>query len=236
MELGNMIWGNSRGVYPLDRGTYEDIFQGFLEDIGLDGYGNNVHPEFNNLTEAPYNSSVIENETFSIFPYYWGDCTCGFEDMYNEACSLWFKQNQHSKDCYQTKLEEAKVNSGKYTLDETFDYLKYTGELNFSEEMDWEREFIYKPLLEEFGLTQEGCAVHCTCGLSERFEAFSDSLGNHSEKCPTIIPNFLFKPTGYTISWYKYPLRDSYSNMDLPIEDFKEMLIECIRLSKGAPK
>jgi hypothetical protein len=40
-------------------------------------------------------------------------------------------------------------------------------------------------------------------------------------------PNFHFKPTGLKINWYKYPLRDSYSNQILEVESFKQMVLEC---------
>ena len=41
------------------------------------------------------------------------------------------------------------------------------------------------------------------------------------------LPNFVYKPTGLEICWYKYPMRDAYSNQDVSIEDFKEILKEC---------
>lgn len=40
-------------------------------------------------------------------------------------------------------------------------------------------------------------------------------------------PNFVFKPTGFTIDWYKYPLRDSYSNKEITFEELKEILRIC---------
>ncbi len=43
------------------------------------------------------------------------------------------------------------------------------------------------------------------------------------------LPNFVYKPTGLEISWYKYPMRDAYSNMDVSVEDFKAILNDCLR-------
>lgn len=40
-------------------------------------------------------------------------------------------------------------------------------------------------------------------------------------------PNFVFKPTGYQMKWYKYPLRDAYANRDLSLDEFKAMLSVC---------
>ena len=42
-------------------------------------------------------------------------------------------------------------------------------------------------------------------------------------------PNFVYKPTGLEISWYKYPMRDAYSNQDVSVEDFKTILKDCLR-------
>lgn len=40
-------------------------------------------------------------------------------------------------------------------------------------------------------------------------------------------PNFIFKPTGYEMRWYKYPLRDSYANQELTYKEFNAMLKKC---------
>ena len=41
------------------------------------------------------------------------------------------------------------------------------------------------------------------------------------------LPNFVYKPTNLIISWYKYPMRDSYSNQDISLEDFRTILNKC---------
>ena len=41
------------------------------------------------------------------------------------------------------------------------------------------------------------------------------------------LPNFEYKPTGLKISWYKYPMRDAYSNQNISPKQFKEILEEC---------
>ena len=112
IELGNLLFGNSRGNFLIERGPWEDVFYDFLHDNGFDGYGYK-----NDSTDL-----VFENETFSIRPYYWGD-------------------------------------------DET---------------------------------------------IAE-------------------LPNFVYKPTGFTISWYKYPFRDAYASHDISDETFYEMLKDCER-------
>ena len=43
-----------------------------------------------------------------------------------------------------------------------------------------------------------------------------------------VEPNFYHKPSGFKISWYKYPLRDSYCNMDITHEQFRSILYDCV--------
>lgn len=46
------------------------------------------------------------------------------------------------------------------------------------------------------------------------------------------LPNFVYKPTGLEISWYKYPMRDAYSNQDISLDAFVEILAKCERSMK----
>lgn len=41
------------------------------------------------------------------------------------------------------------------------------------------------------------------------------------------LPNFLFKSTGFEMSWYKYPLRSSQMNQEVSHEEFIKMLEKC---------
>lgn len=43
----------------------------------------------------------------------------------------------------------------------------------------------------------------------------------------TDLPNFFFYPTGFEMVWYKYPLRDAWSNMPITFEEFKNMIDKC---------
>ena len=47
------------------------------------------------------------------------------------------------------------------------------------------------------------------------------------------LPNFVYKPTGLEINWYKYPMRGAYSNMDVSIENFKKLLAHCATSMRG---
>ena len=64
MELGNIIFGNSRGLYHVTpREEYQDVFCEFLHANGFDMYG----------YKEGYKSREYDNGTFVIRPYYWGE-------------------------------------------------------------------------------------------------------------------------------------------------------------------
>jgi hypothetical protein len=127
MELGNLIFGNSRGTYRVDRDWQNDFCE-FLYECGFDSRGDlkieNDYLADNiiNLSEhlSGHKYPLFNNGTFLVFGYYWGD---------DEALSK--------------------------------------------------------------------------------------------------ISNFIYLPSGYELSWYKYALRDSYANQNLSKKDFLNILDEC---------
>ena len=40
-------------------------------------------------------------------------------------------------------------------------------------------------------------------------------------------PNFIFKPLGVEIRWYKYPMRSAYSNKNITYDEMKNILNAC---------
>ena len=40
-------------------------------------------------------------------------------------------------------------------------------------------------------------------------------------------PNFHYKPTGFKLQWYKYPLRSPQANMEISNDEFKAMIEDC---------
>ena len=95
---------------------------------------------------------------------------------------------------------------------------------------------IYAKLCKEFGLGKLGCAVHCTCDMQERYEKWLVKIGysnGHKDSCLLVRPNFWYKPEDFTIMWYKYPLRDSYSNKEISLKEFKAIIDKCIESVKG---
>ena len=118
----------------------------------------------------------FENDVFMMFPYYWGDCTCGYEEKALE----WYSTHKHKESCYQAE------------------YNKIEDTLHNDKEA--------KELCKKFGIAWDegkGSAIHCTCGFNEESMKWENE-NEHKDDCPMIRPNFLHKPTGFSVSWYKY--------------------------------
>ena len=205
MELGNIVFGNSRGEYPIEREAgFEDELNRLFEAYApsRDNSWHEYGVEF-------------ENDIFSVFPYYWGDCTCGYdmkEGEFSDSVS-------HSESCYQTEF--SKINH--YNL--------------WNKHDAWIEKYV-KPLYLKFDFSivgkewWHGCAVRCTCNYEKQWEVFL-SENSHDKNCPIIKPNFLFKPTGFSIKWYKYLLRDSYMSQNITLDEFRKIVSECVESCKA---
>jgi len=192
MELGNMIFGNSRGDFPIERGIgYEEQLERLFEAYAPDR--DNSWREY---------GERFENDTFEVFPYYWDDeCTCGFDEL----DAAWDEANPHKPECYQTALAKGRAaNQGRAD------------------------DALYTRLCAEYGVPfPDGCAVHCTCGCDEEYAKWGEAH-DHDPECLLVKPNFLYKPTGFSVSWYKYPLRDSYTSEQLTVAQFTAIIDKCI--------
>lgn len=204
MELGNLIFGCSRGEYEIeDREKFEIIFEKLLDKLGMD-----------------YDTKEFENDTFSIFPYYWGDCTCGFDDYcFTEG---------HREDCYQKELERLQIAAGG-RVDKS-GFIEFPSSWSY-DKIRKVKDDIYRHLTLKYNLPMAGCAVHCTCDYDERYEAWLKKIGypnEHKEECLLRKPNFHYKPDDIRIKWYKYPFRDSYSNKPLGVVAFARIIDVCL--------
>lgn len=121
-ELGNLLFGHSRGKFFIDRATFQKPFENFLHAMDADVYGYPSTPVDRKQASDP----TIETDVFLIRPYCWDD---------------------------------------------------------------------------------------------------SDPAVD--------MPNFVYKPAGIQISWYKYALRDAYCSHDLTPEQFQAMLDHCLASFKG---
>ena len=73
--------------------------------------------------------------------------------------------------------------------------------------------------------------VNKETGIDHDFEFSTDTFTitpyNWNDEVEDVEPNFYHKPSGFKISWYKYPLRDSYCNMEITYNQFRSILYDC---------
>lgn len=112
MELGNIIFGNSRGEFEIDR-SYQDLFCNYLEKMGFHSYGWIEDKKLEKLNKYNGKYSVFENGIFLILPYYWGDCSC--EEYHNYDCpciipNFWYKPKDIKIKWYKYPLRDSYSN------------------------------------------------------------------------------------------------------------------------------
>lgn len=98
MELGNLIFGNSRGKYPVERDQWERRFGEFLDNLGCDGYGYYYSPDANER-------EGITTDKFIIRPYYWGE-----SDAEAEKPNFEYLPTGYKLDWYKYPLRDAYAN------------------------------------------------------------------------------------------------------------------------------
>ena len=194
MEIGNMLFGNSRGEYSV---TGNGTMQGALVKL------------FCAIDDEVYFYGVeYENETFFTMPYWWGDCTCGWDFIDNGHSKL--EALSHRECCYQNEYRFLMPDKGLRKLLSKHGFLRDIPE--------W----------------RAGSALHCDCDYGERegeiINSYAKEFGHmgHLDTCKLVMPNFWHKPSGYQLSWYKYPLRDSYANAKISENEFLSIIDDCI--------
>ena len=96
MELGNLLYGHSRGNYSIDRIKFEKLFgksfTKLLNILKCDIYGYYM----GNNSTFKTKLGGFTCELFEINPYYWGECDCGYEDgveLHHQPCCSLIKPN-----------------------------------------------------------------------------------------------------------------------------------------------
>jgi hypothetical protein len=148
-----------------------------------------------------------DNDVFSMFPFYWGECTCGHEE---KADAFW-KSNPHAAACYQTgyRAEHERLRSLGLTYDE--EHRRLT---------DWAKA-------NGCARAPFGEAVYCDCGASERGTAWSVA-NQHDPVCPIVRPNFVHKASGVHVRWYKWIGRDMEWSRTVSPREWRRMFDECV--------
>lgn len=198
-ELGHMVFGNGWGEFGVPKQVGEMLYE--LAESLID-----------NINDDPVYGTEYVNDVFEMHPYYWGDCTCGFEDEEIE----WEETHPHKSDCFHVKYE-------RYIVE-----LEQKGILPYGKT---ERE--YNKLLKQFAKENGfkglyGIAIYCDCGRDEEYEKWRETH-DHKPDCPIVVPNFLYKPTGLAIYWYKYIGRDMSANQKIRLREFREIINYCLQ-------
>lgn len=117
MELGNFVFGISRGSWPVPRiPSYEGPIFNLIDHLNQDK--GSVHLE----------SVEYSNDVFSIRNYWWGDCTCGVPcdeegdplEEHKETCLLVTPNFYHFK-------SGLKIMWYKYPLRDSYASRKFSG-------------------------------------------------------------------------------------------------------------
>lgn len=69
----------------------------------------------------------------------------------------------------------------------------------------------------------------CTCG-GDSSEMTSPEL--HTAECLIYKPNFIFTKKNFMLSWYKHPLRSAHANKTITLQEFHDMMEECLESMK----
>lgn len=75
MELGNLLFGHSRGKYQVSRDDWEKKFAELLDTYGLEYHGHVVNKLLYRKSDTVRinDRGGIRTKKFEINPYYWGD-------------------------------------------------------------------------------------------------------------------------------------------------------------------
>jgi len=205
-ELGQMIFGNNYERYDLDRSKFQDEMNEFLEKAS-----ELLKKDICNMGYASY----FENEVFAVRPYYWGDCTCG----YQEAEDTWSDSHDHESHCFSIKAEQFEAK------------LRQCGIKSFSDEYKDELKRFLKSESYPY-LDEQGWRVYCDCSYEKEWIAWVEK-NYHKENCPIILSNFHYKPDDVKINFYKYVGRSMSCNKPLTIEEFRKISKNCLKSLKA---
>lgn len=245
MELGNLIMGNSRGNYEVNRELvnsdewsylvhtllqvedYHCVIGEYFQDYSTTYLysrkrTNNLKPTKYGGYVCKYNGEVI----FEIFPYWWGDCTCSADEENEKLRRKWRKE-----------------------LFSDYQWRTYMTFEDWCEDScpacSWKRENENK--------SQEELLKICTCGtvkknisLAKRKAKIKDKIKeferreieesvDHKDSCLLLKHNFVYHPgqeDEFCIDWYKYPFRDSYMNRNLSDDEIKNIFRDCAKYLK----
>ena len=171
-----------------------------------------------------------KNNVFEMRPFYWGDCTCDYDDLRN----TWEKTNKHDKDCYQALFRE--MHYVNYGGDNGWNFDTKPGHGRDPETFDDICDCI-DILYKQFKIPKGtiGSHVHCTCMRDINYANFLKTI-IHADECQMDKPNFKHYASGVEVEWYKYIGRDMEYDDKVSVEKWVEIFKECIESLSSAVK
>ena len=156
-----------------------------------------------------------DNAVFSMFPFYWGECECGFEDR---STAFW-ETNPHASECFSPAYdaEAARLRTARPPL-------------SFNDEHD---RLIEWAKAHGYAKAPYGMAVHCDCGAAEKGRVWHKA-NDHDPACGVARPNFLHKRTGLRIDWYKWIGRDMEFSRKVGAQEWRRIFDECVESVRSA--
>lgn len=153
-----------------------------------------------------------EGKAFRFWPFYWGECICGFAEEYNE----WRHTHSHDEDCFTWKAHEFAEEWGNAWM---FDDLRHE-----------EYEIAQDEFLAEHGVELIGWMAHCDCGLWDEYDEWR-KVHNCDPNCPTVRPNFHWfgddEVPEVEVRWYKFVGRDTELSREVTLEELAHIREVC---------
>lgn len=206
--LGQMIFGNAHGKFELgadERYVAEKLYE-LSKTLGKKTPDAQAHGLLG--SEWGYGQE-FKNEIFETHPYWWGDCTCGFE----EKDVSWSKKRPHTRTCfftrYQVKNED--VSRKEIPFDKKHKLMTKWAKAN------------------GYADAPNGMAVYCDCGVDRAYTIWR-KRNNHTFDCRVVAPNF--KCGDLEIRWYKYIGRGMSVNREITREELRQIFSRCRRSIK----
>lgn len=154
------------------------------------------------------------NDTFTHRSYDWdAECTCGFTDWHEKHTI------EHTYECFQTRVQRALRAAAPAGTDPLLT-LKVD-----------ECERIVQQAREEHGLPREGGMLQCTCDHDQRLLQAAAQAGYPEgchANCRLEQPNLEHPKSGLKLTWYKYPLRSAQANKRLTLQEWREIIQDCL--------
>lgn len=201
--LGQMMFGNAHGEFDLGANEHyvaEKLYE-LSEALGKKSPDVQAHGLLGG--EWGYGQD-FKNNAFEMHPYWWGDCTCGFD----EKDSAWSDEHPHTETCFfnRYQAEEKRLECSGISFNKRHNLMTKWAKAN--------------------GCTDapNGMEVYRDCGVEQAYAAWRNSNGHFSD-CREVVPNF--KCDDLEIRWYKYIGRGMSVNREASRKELRQIFRKC---------